>query len=39
MLQKIRDHYSDVNDQGRKIAYNKAIGFLRNYEKPVEDVD
>lgn len=39
MLEKIRDHYRDVNDQGRKIAYNKAIGFLRTYEKPIEDAD
>lgn len=38
-LQKIRDHYQDQNDQGRKIAYNKVIGFLQDFDKPIEDVN
>eukprot|EP00347_Sterkiella_histriomuscorum_P011378 403372683 len=38
-LEMIRDHYQEVNDQGRKIAYNKAIGELRKFDMPIESLD
>ena len=38
-LEKARQHYQDTNDQGRKIAYQKAINFLKTLDKPLEDID
>ncbi|CDW73788.1 UNKNOWN [Stylonychia lemnae] len=38
-LELIRNHYSEVNDTGRKVAYNKVIGQIRNLNKPINELD
>ena len=38
-LEKLQRQYENRGDQGKKIEFQKALSFLRNYNKPFEDFD